>query len=45
MEQMLPFLDQLETVSHYAYFMDGPGYLTNADGSISPLGITYATTN
>ncbi|TCD60528.1 hypothetical protein EIP91_009936, partial [Steccherinum ochraceum] len=43
--QMLPFLDGLASVSHYAYFMDGPGVLANADGTISDLGITYGTTN
>jgi len=41
LQQMIPFLDSLSSVSHYAYFMDAVGTLVNSDASLSPLGQTY----
>ena len=40
-QELLPFLDGLDCVTQYAYFMDEVGVLVNADGSLSALGQTY----
>ncbi|KAI0828529.1 glycosyl hydrolase catalytic core-domain-containing protein [Trametes gibbosa] len=43
LQTMVPFLDNLESVSHYAWFMTAVGNLVNADASLSPLGSTYVS--
>lgn len=43
LQEMVPFLDGLASVSHYAYFMTAPGILVNGDGSVSALGSTYVS--
>ncbi|KAI0328759.1 hypothetical protein GY45DRAFT_951525 [Cubamyces sp. BRFM 1775] len=43
LQTMVPFLDNLDSVSHYAYFMTAAGILVNADGSLSALGQTYVS--
>ena len=40
-KELLPFLDGLDTVSHYAWFMAGQGILVNNDGSLTALGKAY----
>ncbi|KAH9916736.1 uncharacterized protein BXZ73DRAFT_53681, partial [Epithele typhae] len=40
-DELVPFLDGLDSVSHYAWFMAGPGFLVNNDGSLTSLGQTY----
>ena len=39
--ELVPFLDGLDSVSHYAWFMAAPGFLVNADGSLTALGEAY----
>ncbi|KAH9855484.1 glycosyl hydrolase catalytic core-domain-containing protein [Lenzites betulinus] len=41
LQTMVPFLDGLESVSHYAWFMTAVDNLVNADASLTPLGQTY----
>ncbi|KAI8973126.1 glycosyl hydrolase catalytic core-domain-containing protein [Trametes punicea] len=43
LQQMLPFLDSLDSVTHYAWFMTAVGNLVNADASLTPLGQTYVS--
>ncbi|EIW56152.1 uncharacterized protein TRAVEDRAFT_129035, partial [Trametes versicolor FP-101664 SS1] len=43
LQTMVPFLDGLESVSHYAWFMTAAGNLVNADATLSPLGTTYVS--
>ncbi|KAF2497957.1 hypothetical protein BU16DRAFT_457143, partial [Lophium mytilinum] len=44
MKAALTWLDGLSYVERYAWFMDGPGYLVNSNGSgLSPLGLIYDT--
>ncbi|KAH8078724.1 glycosyl hydrolase catalytic core-domain-containing protein [Cristinia sonorae] len=43
LSEMIPFLDGLDSVTHYAYFMVSPGILVNGDSSLSPLGQTYVS--
>ncbi len=43
LQTMVPFLDGLASVSHYAWFMTAVGNLVNADASLTPLGQTYAS--
>ncbi|KAH9915467.1 uncharacterized protein BXZ73DRAFT_92626 [Epithele typhae] len=43
LNEMIPFLNGLSTVSHYAWFMTAVGNLVNADASLTPLGTTYAS--
>ncbi|RPD56549.1 hypothetical protein L226DRAFT_520436 [Lentinus tigrinus ALCF2SS1-7] len=43
LQTMVPFLDGLASVSHYAWFMTAVGNLVNADGSLTPLGQTYVS--
>ena len=40
-DELVPFLDGLDSVSHYAWFMAAPGFLVNADGSLTALGEAY----
>ena len=40
-DELVPFLDGLSTVSHYAWFMAGQGILVNGDGSLTALGQAY----
>lgn len=41
LQTMLPFLDGLETVERYAYFMAGQGILTTGNNDLTSLGNTY----
>lgn len=41
LQTMLPFLDSLETVERYAYFMAGQGILTTGSNDLTSLGNTY----
>ncbi|KAI0073835.1 hypothetical protein K474DRAFT_1626896 [Panus rudis PR-1116 ss-1] len=41
--EMLPFLDGLDGVTHYAYFGVLPGSLVNSDGSRTPIGDSYVS--
>ncbi|EMD32449.1 hypothetical protein CERSUDRAFT_118787 [Gelatoporia subvermispora B] len=43
LQQMVPFLDGLDGVSHYAWFMTAVGNLVNSDSSLSSLGETYVS--
>ncbi|OSC98855.1 glycoside hydrolase family 128 protein [Trametes coccinea BRFM310] len=43
LQQMVPFLDNLDSVSHYAWFMTAVGNLVNSDASLSSLGETYVS--
>ncbi|KAI0367272.1 hypothetical protein BV20DRAFT_567837 [Pilatotrama ljubarskyi] len=43
LQTMIPFLNGLNSVTHYAYFMTAPNILVNADGSLTPLGQTYVS--
>ena len=40
---MVPFLDGLASVSHYAWFMTAVDNLVNADASLTALGTTYVS--
>ena len=40
-QELVPFLDGLDTVSHYAWFMAGQNILVNGDGSLTALGQAY----
>ena len=40
---LVPFLDGLDFVSHYAWFMLADGSLVNSDGSLSALGSAYVS--
>ena len=40
---MVPFLNGLSSVTHYAWFMTAANNLVNADASLTPLGTTYAS--
>lgn len=40
---MVVFLDGLDSVEKYAYFMDEAGVLVNTDGSLTALGETYVS--
>ena len=40
---MVPFLDGLASVSHYAWFMTAADNLVNADASLTALGTTYVS--
>jgi len=42
---MVSFLDGLEGVAAYAWFMDDVGNLVNSDASLTPLANTYVATN
>lgn len=44
LEEMIPFLDGWESVSHYAWFMTAVGNLVNEDGGLTALGETYVST-
>ena len=39
--ELVPFLDGLDAVSHYVWFMAGQGILDNGDGSLTALGQAY----
>ena len=41
MKEMLPFLDGLNSVQRYAYFMAGQGILVDNSGKLTPLGKAY----
>lgn len=43
LKTMIPFMNGLSSVSHFAWFMVAENNLVNADGSLTPLGQTYAT--
>ncbi|KAI0699784.1 hypothetical protein C8T65DRAFT_580850 [Cerioporus squamosus] len=43
LQTMIPFMDGLASVSHYAWFMTAVGNLVNADASLTPLGQTYVS--
>ncbi|KAI0354069.1 hypothetical protein OH77DRAFT_538003 [Trametes cingulata] len=43
LQTMIPFLNGLDSVTHYAWFMTAVGNLVNADGSLTPLGQTYVS--
>lgn len=43
LQQMVVFLENLDTVEVYAYFMDEAGVLVNSDGSLTTLGETYVS--
>ena len=40
---MLPFLDSLDTMERYAYFMAGQDILVDDSNNLSTLGQTYNT--
>ena len=41
MNELVPFLDGLDSVSHYAWFMVSPGLLVQDDGSLTTRGEAY----
>lgn len=43
LNQMVPFLNGLSSVSHYAYFGVFAGNLVNSDGSLTALGQAYVS--
>ncbi|KAI0758657.1 hypothetical protein BD413DRAFT_467184, partial [Trametes elegans] len=43
LQTMVPFLDGLDSVSHYAWFMTAVDNLVNADASLTTLGQTYVS--
>ena len=43
LQTMVPFLDGLASVSHYAWFMTAVDNLVNADASLTALGTTYVS--
>ncbi|KAI0644031.1 glycosyl hydrolase catalytic core-domain-containing protein [Trametes meyenii] len=43
LQTMVPFLDGLDSVTHYAWFMTAVGNLVNADASLTALGKTYVS--
>ena len=43
LKEMVPFLNGLQSVTHYAWFMTAANNLVNADASLTPLGTTYAS--
>ncbi|OCH92443.1 hypothetical protein OBBRIDRAFT_791322 [Obba rivulosa] len=43
LQEMVQFLDGLDGISHYAWFMTAVGNLVNSDASLSPLGEAYVS--
>ena len=43
LQTMVPFLDGLASVSHYAWFMTAADNLVNANASLTALGTTYVS--
>ena len=41
MKEMLPYLDGLNSVEHYAYFMAGQGILVDNSGELTAIGKAY----
>ncbi|KAI1792239.1 hypothetical protein LXA43DRAFT_1133618 [Ganoderma leucocontextum] len=44
LEKLIPFLDGLDAVTHFAWYMVTGGNLVSGDGSLTALGSTYAST-